>query len=58
MKPLTSSELEVLKEAEDILFNHCDYGTESVFDNAFSELYQALRKYKQLEKRDETCQNG
>ena len=38
MKSLTQSELETLKEAEDILFNHVDYGTNSVFDKAFCEL--------------------
>lgn len=58
MKSLTHSELEVLKEAEDILFNHVDYGTDSVFDKAFCELHKALRRYEKLEKRDETCQNG
>ena len=58
MEPLTQSELEVLKEAEDILFNHVDYGTNSVFDKAFCELYKSLRRYNELEGSDETCQNG
>ena len=58
MKPLTQSELEVLKEAEDILFNHVDYVTDSVFDNAFCELYKALKRYDKSEKRDDSCQNG
>ena len=58
MKSLTNSELEALKEAEEILFAHVDYGTDSVFDNAFCELYKALRRYYKLEKRDESCQNG
>lgn len=58
MKTLTQSELETLKDAEDILFNHVDYGTNSVFDKAFCELYKSLKRYSELEKRDETCQNG
>jgi hypothetical protein len=58
MKSLTQSELEVLKEAEDILFNHVDYGTDTVFDKAFCELYKSLKRYNELEKRNETCQNG
>lgn len=58
MKSLTTSELEVLKEAEDILFNHVDYGTNSVFDKAFCELHKSLRRYNELEKRDDSCQNG
>lgn len=48
MKSLTQSELEVLKEAEDILFNHADYGTDTVFDKAFCELHKALKKYTEL----------
>ena len=58
MKSLTQSELEALKEAEDILFNHVDYGKNSVFDKAFCELHKSLKRYKELEKRYETCQNG
>lgn len=58
MKPLTQSELEVLKEAEDILFMHVDYGTNGVFDKAFCELRKSLKRYNELEKRNETCQNG
>lgn len=46
MKPLTESELEILKEAEDILFTHVDYIINSVFDKAFCELHKALKKYK------------
>lgn len=53
MKSLTQSELEVLKEAEDILFNHVDYGTDSVFDKAFCELHKSLKRYNELERRDE-----
>lgn len=58
MKPLTTSELEVLKEAEDILFNHVECGTNSAFDKAFCELHKSLKRYNELEKRDKTCQNG
>lgn len=52
MKSLTNSEFEVLKEAEDILFNHVDYGTNSVFDKAFCELHKSLRKYTELMLKD------
>ena len=58
MRPLTHSELEVLKEAEDILFSHCEPDIEGVFDDAFIALFHALRRYSKLEKRDDTCQNG
>lgn len=58
MKPLTQSELETLKEAEDILFMHVNYGTNSVFEKAFCELYKSLKRYNELEKRDKACQNG
>ena len=58
MKTLTQSELEVLKEAEDIMFMHVDYGTNSVFDKAFCELRKSLKRYNELEKRNESCQNG
>lgn len=58
MKSLTQSELETLKEAEDILFNYIDYGTNTVFDKAFCELYKSLKRYNELEKRNESCQNG
>ena len=58
MKVLTQLELETLKEATDILFNHVDYETDSVFDNAFCELYKALKRYVKIEKRDKQCQNG
>ena len=52
MKPLTQLELEVLKEAEDILFMHVDYGTNSVFDKAFCELHKSLKKYTELMLKD------
>lgn len=58
MKSLTQSELETLKEAEDILFSHVDCGTNSVFDKAFCELRKSLKRYNELEKRNESCQNG
>lgn len=48
MKPLTQSELGVLKEAEYILFNHVDYGTNSVFYKSFCELHKSLKKYNEL----------
>lgn len=53
MNSLTQSELEVLKEAEDILFNHVDYRTDNVFDKAFCELHKSLKRYNELERRDE-----
>lgn len=52
MKSLTQSELVVLKEAEDILFRHVDYGTNSVFDKAFCELHRSLKKYTELMLKD------
>lgn len=58
VKSLTQSELETLKEATDILYNHADYGTDTVFDSAFCELYKALKRYYKLEKRNESWQNG
>lgn len=53
MNQLTEQELKTLKEAEDILFNHVDYGTDSVFDKAFCELHKSLKRYNELERRDE-----
>lgn len=52
MKPLTQSELGVLKEAEDILFMHVDYGTNGIFDKAFCELHKSLKKYTELMLKD------
>ena len=52
MKSLTQSEFELLKEAEDILFNHVDYGANSVFDKAFCELHKSLKKYTELMLKD------
>ena len=45
MEQLTQSELETLREAEDILFNHIEYDMNSVFDNAFCELHKAINYY-------------
>jgi hypothetical protein len=45
MKQLTEQELKTLREAEDILFNHIEYGMNNVFDNAFCELHKAINKY-------------
>ena len=45
MKQLTEQELNTLREAEDILFNHIEYGSHNVFDNAFCELHKAINAY-------------
>lgn len=45
MNQLTDQELKTLREAEDILFNHIEYGMNSVFDNAFCELHKAIDEY-------------
>jgi hypothetical protein len=45
MKQLTEQELKTLREAEDILFNHIEYGMNNVFDNAFCELHKAINNY-------------
>ena len=45
MKQLTEQELKTLREAEDILFNHIEYGMNNVFDNAFCELHKAINEY-------------
>lgn len=58
MKQLTQSELETLKEAEDILFSHVGFKHVGVFDDAACALFTAIRKYERLERDDETCQNG
>ena len=58
MTQLTQSELEALKEAEDILFNHVDFKNTGVFDDAACALFTAIRKYERLERGDNTCQNG
>lgn len=45
MNQLTDQELKTLREAEDILFNHIEYGMDNVFDNAFCELHKAIDEY-------------
>ena len=45
MKQLTEQELKTLREAEDILFNHIEYGMNNVFDSAFCELHKAINFY-------------
>ena len=45
MNQLTDQELKTLREAEDILFSHIEYGMNNVFDNAFCELHKAINTY-------------
>lgn len=45
MNQLTEQELKTLREAEDILFNHIEYGMNNVFDNAFCELHKSINEY-------------
>lgn len=45
MNQLTDQELKTLREAEDILFNHIEYGMNNVFDNAFCELHKSINEY-------------
>lgn len=45
MKPLTQSELEVLKEAENILFLHLDDELEDIFSNSAIALHIAIKNY-------------
>lgn len=58
MTQLTQSELEALKEAEDILFNHVGFKNTGVFDDSACALFKAIRKYERLERDDKSCQNG
>lgn len=60
MKLLAHSELELLKEAEDILFYYAnsDGECEDIFYKSFRELHKAIKRYNKLEKRDQSCQNG
>lgn len=46
MKQLTQSELETLKEAEDILFSHLDDELEDVFSNSAIALRIAIKNYR------------
>lgn len=48
MKPLTQSELETLKEAEDILFLHLDDELENVFSDSAVALHIAIKNYTKL----------
>jgi hypothetical protein len=45
MKPLTQSEFETLKEAEDILFSHLDDELEGVFSDSAVALRLAIKRY-------------
>lgn len=45
MKPLTQSELETLKEAEDILFSHLDDELEDIFSDSAVVLRIAIKNY-------------
>lgn len=58
MKLLTQSELEVLKEAKDILlyYANSDGDCETIFYKSFKELHKAIRKYEKVD--DKTWQNG
>ena len=46
MKSLTKSELETLKEAEDILFSHLDDDLECIFSDSAVALHLAIKRYK------------
>lgn len=48
MKQLTEQEFKVLRDAEDIMFNHLEYGSRNIYDNAFCELHKANNKYMEL----------
>lgn len=48
MKPLTQSELETLKEAEDILFSHLDDELEDIFSDSAVVLRIAIKNYTKL----------
>lgn len=48
MKQLTQSELESLKEAEDILFSHLDDELEGVFSSSAIALRIAIKNYTKL----------
>lgn len=52
MKSLTQSELETLKEAEDILFSHVDDELEGVFSNSAVVLHIAIKNYTKLTLKD------
>lgn len=48
MKSLKQSELETLKEAEDILFSHLDDELENVFSFSAIALHVAIKDYNNL----------
>lgn len=52
MKTLTQSELETLKEAEDILFLHLDDELENVFSDSAVALHIAIKNYTKLMLKD------
>lgn len=52
MKSLTQSELEVLKEAEDILFLHLDDELEGIFSDSAVVLHIAIKNYTKLMLKD------
>ena len=52
MAPLTQSELETLKEAEDILFSHLDGDLENVFSDSAVVLHIAIKNYTKLMLKD------
>lgn len=52
MKSLTQSELETLKEAEDILFLHLDDELENVFSDSAVALHIAIKNYTKLMLKD------
>ena len=52
MKQLTQSDLEKLKEVEDILFSHLDDELESVFSDSAVVLHIAIKNYTKLMSED------
>lgn len=48
MKGLTKQEIEILMEAEDILFLRLDGELEEIFSDSAIELHKAIRKYVKL----------
>lgn len=48
MKQLTRTDLEVLKEAEDILFSHLDDELEEIFSDSAVVLHIAIKNYTKL----------
>ena len=52
MEELTSKEIEILLQAEDILFLHLDGELESVFSDLAVALHIAIKKYTKLMLKD------